>query len=245
MTKKNNSKKILDIIKNVFVWIVVAITVFIMIFTIISVTTFDQNDRNLLGFKFFVVQTDSMAATDFDAGDIIISKNVDVTKLKAGDIITFISEDPNNYGETVTHKIRDVTRGEDGGIAFVTYGTTTNTNDETLATIVVGKYIGRIPNLGAFFLFLKTTPGYILCVLVPFLILILFQGINCIALFRKYKKEQLEELNAEKEKIEQERAESQRMMAELMELKAQLAKKDGEQTSPKNPVSEDSKTDET
>ena len=52
-------------------------------------------------------------------------------------------------------------------------------------------------------------------------------------------------MKAERAKIEEERAESQRMMAELLALKAQLAKKDGEQTSPKNPVSEDSKTDET
>ncbi len=230
MTKENNKKSVWSIIKTVFVWLIVAITVLIMIFTIISVTTFDQNDRNLFGFKFFIVQTDSMAATDFDAGDVIISKNVDVTSLKEGDIITFISQDPTNYGETVTHKIREVTRDTDGTIAFVTYGTTTNVNDETLATIVVGKYIGKIPNLGAFFLFLKTTPGYILCVLVPFLILILFQGINVIVLFRKYKKEQLDEMNAEKEKLEQERAESQRMMAELMELRAQLAKQEGGNT---------------
>lgn len=222
--KENAPKNVLSIIKNVFVWLIVAITVVIMIFTIVSVTTFDKNDRNLFGFKFFVVQTDSMAATDFDAGDVIISKNVNPYSLVEGDIITFISQDPSNYGETVTHKIREVKKAEDGSPAFVTYGTTTNTNDETLATIVVGKYIGKIPNLGAFFLFLKTTPGYILCVLIPFLILILFQGINCIVLFRKYKKEQNDQIAAEREQLEREREESQRMMAELLELKAQLAK---------------------
>ena len=221
MTEK--TKKRLSVVKAFLVWLVVAVTVFIMVFTLVSVTMFDQNNRHLLGFKFFVVQTDSMAATDFDAGDIVISKNVDVTTLREGDIITFISQDPMNYGETVTHKIREVTNDGDGGIAFVTYGTTTNTNDETLATIIVGKYVGHIPNMGSFFLFLKTTPGYILCVLIPFLILIVSQGINCVVLFRKYKKEQEEQIRAEKEQIERERAESQRMMAELLELKAQLA----------------------
>ena len=55
-------------------------------------------------------------------------------------------------------------------------------------------------------------------------------------------------MKAEREKIEQERAESQRMMAELLELKAQLAKKDGEEAPPTDPASEesaDSTTDET
>lgn len=236
-------KKTLQIVKNVFVWLVVVLTVLVMVFTIVSVNTFDQNDRSLFGFKFFIVQSDSMAATDFAAGDIIISRSVDVTTLEEGDIITFVSQDPNSFGETVTHKIRKVTTDTDGSIAFVTYGTTTNTDDETLATIIVGKYIGRIPNMGSFFLFLKTTPGYILCILVPFLALILYQGINCIALFRRYKKEQMDKITAEKEQLEQERLESQRMMAELLELKARLAKQE-ETASDTGDATDDKPSDE-
>jgi signal peptidase len=240
-------KKALQITKTVLVWLIVAIAVGIMIFTLISVSTFDKTERNLFGFKFFIVTSDSMSATDFDAGDIAISKNVDPKTLKEGDIITFLSQDPDNFGEVITHKIRRLTTDANGRPGFVTYGTTTDTDDRTVVTheYVVGQYVGRIPKVGSFFMFLKTTPGYILCILLPFLLLILSQGLNCIRLFRQYKKEQMEEMKAERAKIEEERAESQRMMAELMELKAQLAKKDGEQTSPADPVSEDSKTDET
>ena len=71
--------------------------------------------------------------------------------------------------------------------------------------------------------FLKTTPGYIVCILVPFLLLILLEGIRCIRLFRKYKAEQQAELQAERDKIEAERAETQRMMQELLQMKAQMA----------------------
>jgi len=238
-------KKALQITKTVLVWLVVAVAAGMMIFTLISVNTFDQTDRSIFGLKFFIVTSDSMSATDFDAGDIVISKEVDITTLKEGDIITFISRSSHNYGETVTHKIRKVTTESDGSIAFVTYGTTTNTDDEALATVIVGKYVGRIAKLGAFFLFLKTTPGYIIFILIPFLLLILSQGLNCVRLFRQYKKEQMDEMKAERAKIEEERAESQRMMAELLELKAQLAKKEGEEASPANPVSEDNETGET
>lgn len=232
-------KKALRITKNIFVWLIVAMSVAMMIFTLISVNTLDQNDRNIFGFKFFIVQTDSMSATDFDAGDIVISKKADITSLKEGDIITFVSQNTYNYGETVTHKIRKVAKDAQGNIAFVTYGTTTNTDDEALATIIVGKYIGRIPKLGSFFIFLKTTPGYILCILIPFLLLIISQGINCIRLFRQYKKEQMAQIKAERDKIEEEREESRKMMAELLELKAQLAKKESEEISA-SPVSEES-----
>ena len=243
-------KKALQITKTVLVWIVVAIAVGMMIFTLISVSTFDKTERNLFGFKFFIVTSDSMSATDFDAGDIAISKNVDPKTLKEGDIITFLSQDHDNFGEVVTHKIRRLTTDANGRPGFVTYGTTTDTDDRTVVTheYVVGQYVGRIPKVGSFFMFLKTTPGYILCILLPFLLLILSQGLNCIRLFRQYKKEQMDEMKAEREKIEQERAESQRMMAELLELKARLAKQDGGATSPTSPASEESAestTDET
>lgn len=222
----NSMKKVLVITKNILTWVVVVFAVLMMVFTIISVNTLDRNNRNIFGYKFFIVQSDSMAATDFDAGDIVISKNVDVEELKEGDIITFISQDPDHYGETVTHKIRKVTTDKYGCRAFVTYGTTTNTDDKELATVVIGKYVGRIPNLGQFFVFLKTTPGYILCILTPFLVLIIYQGINCVHLFRKYRKEQVAEMEEEKNKIKEERAENQRLMAELLELKAQLENKE-------------------
>lgn len=48
------------------------------------------------------------------------------------------------------------------------------------------------------------------------------QGINSIRLFRKYKKEQEAELQAERDRIETDRAETQRMMAELLQMKAQM-----------------------
>ena len=77
--------------------------------------------------------------------------------------------------------------------------------------------------MGYFFDFLKTTPGYIVCILLPFLLLIGYQGLNCVKVFRLYKKEQMDELQAEKDAIAEERKKAEDMMAELMALKAQLA----------------------
>ena len=88
---------------------------------------------------------------------------------------------------------------------------------------VLGKYSSHIPKVGTFFQFLKSTPGYIVCILVPFLVLILLEGVRCIRLFRKYKAEQQAELQAERDKIAADRAETQRMMQELLQMKAQMA----------------------
>ena len=223
-------KKILNIIKNIFVWLMVALAVCMMIFTVVSVNTFDRSDRSLFGFKAFIVLSDSMSKTDFDAGDLVLVKEVDPSTLKEGDIIAYTSQNTSNYGETVTHKIRKLTTDANGEPGFITYGTTTDTDDETVVTYpyVLGKYKTNIPKVGRFFMFLKTTPGYIVCILIPFLLLILIQGLNCIKLFRRYKLEQMAEMKEERAKIEEERAESQKMMAELLALKAQLAEKDNQ-----------------
>ena len=223
-------KKILNIIKNIFVWLMVALAVCMMIFTVVSVNTFDRSDRSMFGFKAFIVLSDSMSKTDFDAGDLVLVKEVDPATLKEGDIIAYTSQNTSNYGETVTHKIRKLTTDANGEPGFITYGTTTDTDDETVVTYpyVLGKYKTNIPKVGRFFMFLKTTPGYIVCILIPFLLLILIQGLNCIKLFRRYKLEQMAEMKEERAKIEEERAESQKMMAELLALKAQLAEKENQ-----------------
>ena len=172
-------KKVLNIIKNIFVWLMVALAVCMMIFTVVSVNTFDRSDRSLFGFKAFIVLSDSMSKTDFDAGDLVLVKEVDPATLKEGDIIAYTSQNTSNYGETVTHKIRKLTTDANGEPGFITYGTTTDTDDETIVTYpyVLGKYTTNIPKVGRFFMFLKTTPGYIVCILIPFLLLILIHVI--------------------------------------------------------------------
>ncbi len=217
-------KKVLRVVKTTLVWLVLVAAVGMMIFTIVSATAFNRNDRSFLGFKMYTVNSDSMAATDFNAGDLIFVKEVEPSTLKAGDIITFMSQDADSFGETVTHKIRRVTVDAEGNPGFVTYGTTTNTDDKTIVTYpyVLGRYQGRIPAIGRFFNFLKTTPGYFICIFTPFMLIILYEGTKFFHLFRRYKNEQMEEMQAERTKIEEERAANAKMLEELQALKAQL-----------------------
>ena len=217
-------KKALNIIKTTLVWLVVLLAVFMMVFTVISVTTFNRNDRNLFGYKMYIVNSDSMAATDFKAGALILVKEVDPSTLDEGDIITFMSQDPDSFGETVTHKIRRRTTDAEGNPGFVTYGTTTGVDDETVVTFpyVLGQYQKQIPGLGIFFNFLKTTPGYFVCIFTPFMLIIVYEGVKFFNLFRQYKQEQMEQMQAERDQIQAEKEENAKMLEELRALKAQL-----------------------
>ncbi len=217
-------KKAWDILKTILVWLVVILTACMMVFTIVSLKTVDANHRSLFGYKGFIVQSDSMSATDFSAGDVVLIKEVDPATLQVGDIISYISRNSHNYGETVTHRIRSLTTDENGNPGFITYGTTTDTDDEAVVTYVdvLGKYTGRVPGVGRFFAFLKTKQGYMVCILVPFILLILAVGWNIIRLMRQGKQEENAEHDAA---LAAQQAENEQLRQEIAQLKAMLAGK--------------------
>lgn len=216
-------KKALHIAGKVATGLVLAFTVFVMIFTIISVNTVGKEEASFLGYKPNIVLSDSMQDT-FAVGDLEISKKVDVNTLEVGDIITFQSIDPNNYGSVVTHKIREITTYE-GEPAFVTYGTTTGVDDAYPVPFdnVIGEYQFRLPKMGYFFQFLKTPAGYFTIILIPFLLLIALQAVKFIRLAKQYKAEQQAEIAAQKAEVEAQRQEAQQMKEELERLRAQMA----------------------
>ena len=188
-------KKRLEAVRNILSWTLTAAAAVMIIFTIVSLTAADREDRSIFGFRAFIALSDSMSATDFDAGDLVLVKEVDPATLKEGDIIAYISRSSASNGETTTHKIRRLTADEDGEPGFITYGTTTDTDDEGIVTYgdVLGVYRGHIPKVGRFIAFIKTTGGFITCILIPLFLIALAQGISCIRLLRTYRQEKAEE----------------------------------------------------
>ena len=217
-------KKAWNIISSIVIGLFAVAAVGIMIFTLVSVSTFDRSDRRILGYQAYVVLSDSMSKTDFQAGDLILVKETNPATLKEGDIIAFVSRDLSNFGEIVTHKIRSVTTTSEGQPGFITYGTTTGVDDKQVVVYsdIQGKYTGRLPKIGTFFGFLKTVPGYISFILIPFLVLLIYQGIGCVRQFRVYREEQMQEMKTERERLESERAMSLKMIEELKALKEEL-----------------------
>lgn len=221
--------KVWGIIGRVITALILVFAVLVMLFTVISVNTVNKEDASLFGYKPYIVRSDSMRDT-FAVGDMIVSSTVDPETLEAGDIITFRSIDPANYGEVVTHKIRELTTYE-GEPAFVTYGTTTNVDDAYPVPYgnVIGQYRFRLPKMGYFFEFLRSTAGYVTIILIPFLLLIVLQGVRFIRLARQYKQEQQAELAAQKAEVEAQLQETRQMKEELERLRAQMA---GSQAAP-------------
>lgn len=214
-------KKALHIASRVVTILILIFAVAVMLFTVISVNTVGK-DADFLGYKPYIVLSDSMKDT-FAVGDLSVSVQTDPETLEPGDIITFTSIDPSNYGTVITHKIREITEYE-GEPAFVTYGTTTGVDDSYPVPFdnVIGEYKFRLPKMGYFFEFLTTPAGYVTVILIPFLVLIALQGAKFFRLVRQYRAEQQAELDTQRARAAAELEEARRMKEELERLKAQL-----------------------
>ena len=252
---KKDQKKALSVLVRIATWLLVIFTVIVMIFTVVTVSTVDRNDRSIFGLRFYIVQTDSMSRSEknkdldvhFNAGDIVIIKKAqDPRALKEGDIIAFMSTNSVSYGETVTHRIREVKMTEEGELlGYVTYGTNTDTDDEALVEpeYVLGVYSGKISGAGMIFSFVKSTRGYLLCVLLPFLLLIAYNGTHVVRLFRKYKREQMLMIEKKREELEAERKRNEDALRELRELTQRLQAEAAEKAA-KNAASTDIPSEE-
>lgn len=159
-----------------------------------------------------IVLTDSMYPV-IQSGDLIICSTAQPEEIEAGDVIAFF--DPAGNGTTiVTHRVLEVTE-LDGRTAWRTKGDNNNTEDRLLVTgeKLVAVYEGtRLAGFGNVALFMQTTPGLIVCVVCPILLLVGYDMIRR-RMYEKANKqdtdqllaelEELRRLKAEKEKVEQ------------------------------------------
>ncbi len=201
--KKNaekGSKKnlVLTIIGIVLCVILVPILV-INITLIIQSFTNKDSVPNIGGIFPMIVLTDSMYP-EIKSGDLIVCKQTDTSKIQVGDVITFY--DPAGNGtSTVTHRVTEITE-KDGSLAFMTKGDNNNTEDKdpVPAEKVIGRYSFKIPGLGNVAMFMQTTPGLIVCVILPLVALVAYDVIKS-RLYQKKKAEDNEALLKELEEL--------------------------------------------
>ncbi len=158
-----------------------------------------------------IVLTDSMYPY-IHSGDLILCDVAQPEEVEKGDVISFF--DPAGNGTSVvTHRVLEVTE-ENGQIAWRTQGDANNTEDKDLVPAVnlVGVYRSRIPGAGNVAMFMQTTAGLIVCVVLPLILLVGYDLIRR----RMYEKKQ--------------QADTDALLAELQALKAEkAAKENGEE----------------
>ncbi|MBR6792400.1 MAG: signal peptidase I [Ruminococcus sp.] len=156
------------------------------------------------GYCPLIVLTGSMEP-EISSGDLIIVKQIDSSEVKENDIIAFF--DPDGNGQSIlTHRVVNITE-EDGKTAFITKGDANNSEDRqpVPSDQLVGGYVLRIPGMGNIAMFMQTTAGLIVCVVLPLIILVGFDFIRR-RQFEKTSRQDTEALLAELEALKAEKA---------------------------------------
>lgn len=202
--------KVLTVIGTVLCVILVPILVINCILIVKSFTSDEVPDIG--GTLPLIVLTDSMYPV-IQSGDLIICHTEEPENIQVDDVIAFF--DPAGNGSTiVTHRVVEVTE-QNGEMAWRTKGDNNNAEDRLLVTAddLVAKFEGtRLPGVGNVALFMQTTPGLIVCVVLPILLLVGYDMVRRRMYETANKKdtdellaelEELRRLKAEKEKLEQ------------------------------------------
>lgn len=182
--RKNKKYKIIALI--IFaIFIIIAYNIFLLI-----ISNYDDNDATkILGFKAYVITTESMSPA-INRGDIIIIHEKEL--LKVGDIITFFE---NDTGEIITHRIAKIT--DDG---YITKG---DSNTETDSRIVhsdniQGKVTLILPTFGNYIANLKKI-RYIFIIVIVIITLILEKKRNNRKMAQRRLKKEIEDEKYRKE----------------------------------------------
>lgn len=217
--KKGKAFSFFKIIKNIFNFISKIILYFLFVILIIVSILFllyfvDMTYNLKQGvykpplFNSYIIVSPSMEPT-INVSDAIVIKRESAKSLKIGDIITFNSTDPRYSGITITHRIVDIEKSQEGDLLFRTKGDNNNSVDMsyTKASDIYGKVILKIPKLGYVQYFLSQSYGWLLFIVIPCLSIISYDIVKLlkkvgISVFRKNDKKdnndddkKIEELN--------------------------------------------------
>lgn len=193
-------KGIIQTIMGVLLAMIVVLAAFFVIVTFTMKGNGAEVPR-LFGYSMMTVQSGSMEPT-FSEGDIIIVEEIDdLSELEEGDIITFHTV-IDMQSVINTHRIVEVIDENENMPKFVTKG---DANDEADLSVVgggnvIGEYKMLIPKVGLVLDFLSTSMGFLIIIVLPLLLLFLYQAYNLINVIVELKKQAVLEAVSEKSK---------------------------------------------
>ncbi len=151
--------------------LLIAIVIFLVLFSVISVISIKNNKVPFLfGFASVEIVSGSMSPV-YNAGDVLVIKKVSADDIKVGDVISFISTDPNIKGSINTHRVVDITSDKENGIIFTTKGDANKTNDEypVYQENLVGKVVLKNTLFSKLFSVLRSQWGFFCIIMLPLL----------------------------------------------------------------------------
>ena len=177
--KSSGGSKALTIIGIVLCVILLPILIVNVTMIIKSYTNPDKYP-SFAGVSMMIVLSPSMEST-INEGDLIVVKSADPTEVVGesaegkgdGTVISFFDPDSKNNA-VLTHRCVKVITNDDGSLSFITKGDNNDSEDlkPVPAENLIGTYVFRLPGFGNIAMWLQSTPGLIVCIAVPIVLLV-------------------------------------------------------------------------
>ena len=160
-------KKIFKLIRKILYVSMIVFVIILFVFGIVQRTS--DNRNSILGIKIFTVITGSMIPV-YDIGAILIVKEVTPEEINVYDDIVYEGKKGSYKNKTITHRVEQIKKNEDGNYEIITKGVNNSARDpEINQTQVLGKVIGQI---SIFSIILKLITNIYVIILLPIVILI-------------------------------------------------------------------------
>jgi len=159
--------KTIQFIKKFLYRFMIVCLILLMAFAIVQRTT--DNRGSILGIKVFTVITGSMIPV-YNIGDILVVKEVEPENIKVDDDIVYEGQKGTVRNKTITHRVLEIDKKEDGNYGIITKGVANMFRDpEINQTQVLGKVMFKIPIIS---FILKIITNIYVLISIPVIILI-------------------------------------------------------------------------
>ena len=173
-------KKVLSILSTLLLILLLSLGGLMFYFNTKGQAAAKQGMQYVAPFGLYTIISGSMEPV-ISVYDVVVAvQKDDLSTIKVGDVITFISTWDLNYGTTVTHRVTSVIKNENGDYSFTTKGDANEAQDGAYVTRdnLIGKVIFKLPQLGRIQFFLATKMGWFIIVFVPALAVIIWDIIK-------------------------------------------------------------------
>lgn len=146
----------------ILVYVVLALFVFVVV-----LQRFSDNKISFFNYRMFTVISESMAPK-YKVGDILVSKEVDPSKIKVGDVISYKGTSGSFQDKIITHQVTEINKNSSGKYVFHAKGLANIIEDPLVyEDQLYGVVVYKTKILSLIYKIIATPVGFILFVLIP------------------------------------------------------------------------------
>ena len=158
---KNALKYVKKIVNVVLIIVVVAFAI------VVCLQRFSNNEIAFLNYRLFTVVSGSMAPK-YEIGDVLLAKEVEPSKIKKGDDISYLGAVGNFKNKVVTHQVIEIEKDDNGKYLFHTKGIANLTEDPIVKEEqVYGKIVYEAKLLSLVYSIVAKPTGMFVFVIIP------------------------------------------------------------------------------